>query len=72
MTSTGVRSHGEMASAGQGDELVSAIKQMLVSFRPFIRKHGSADQAEDSLRRMEELDGDFHRCVAKSAAACKI
>ena len=50
-----------MAGNFEGEELVCAIKQMLVSFRPYLRKHGSAEMAEDSIRRMEELDENFHR-----------
>ena len=52
-----------MADSLEGEELVCAIKQILVSFRPHLRKYGSVELAEDSLRRMEELDENFHRCV---------
>ena len=50
-----------MADVLGRDEMVLAIKQILLSFGPFLRKHGSAEMAEESLRRMEELDENFHR-----------
>ena len=50
-----------MADGLEGEELVHAIKQILVNFRPDLRKYGSAEMAGDSLRRMEELDENFHR-----------
>ena len=45
----------------EGEDLIFALKQIFRSFRPHIRKHGSAEKAEESIRRMEELDENFHK-----------
>ena len=53
-----------MADHLEGEELVASLKQLVISFCPYIKEAGSVEQAEDSIVRMEENNENFHRFVA--------
>ncbi|KAK2192197.1 hypothetical protein NP493_37g10001 [Ridgeia piscesae] len=44
-----------------GEELVASLKQLVISFCPYIKESGSVEQAEDSIVHMEENNENFHR-----------
>ena len=46
-----------------GEELVASLKQLVISFCPYIKESGSVEQAEDSIVHMEENNENFHRLV---------
>ena len=50
-----------MAEDLEGDILINGLKQLVVSFGPFIQDAGQYEQAEDNIIRMEEHDPNFHR-----------
>ena len=50
-----------MAELLEGEDLVKSLKQLVISFGPYIREAGSAEQAEELLLHMEESDENFHR-----------
>ena len=47
----------------EGEELVASLKQLVISFCPYIKESGSVEQAEDSIVHMEENNENFHRFV---------
>ena len=52
-----------MADHLDGEELVASLKQLVISFCPYIKESGSVEQAEDSIVHMEENNENFHRFV---------
>ncbi len=56
-----------MSDVLEGEELVASLRQLVISFRPYIREAGSAEQAEEALLHMEEINENFHRYMSYSA-----
>ena len=44
-----------------GDELIFCLKQLIISFSPYLRDIASAEEAEEAIGHMEEVDPNFHR-----------
>ena len=57
-----------------GEELVASLKQLVISFCPYIKESGSVEQAEDSIVHMEENNENFHRSVLthRRLASCLV
>ena len=47
----------------EGDDLVTSLRQLVVSFAPHIKVAGSAERALDAITHLEEYDEKFHRSV---------
>ncbi|KAK7505391.1 hypothetical protein BaRGS_00003553 [Batillaria attramentaria] len=45
----------------EGEDLLQNLRQLVLSFEPYIREAGGADQAEEILLHLEENDENFHK-----------
>ena len=50
-----------MAEKLEGEELVTSLKQLIISFSPYLKEAGTVEQAEETLLHLEENDENFHR-----------
>ena len=51
-------------------DLVTSLKQLVISFYPYIKEAESFEHVQDAILHMEELDPNFHRLFLYIYCVC--